>query len=333
MEKNGHQFLLVARKKDVLHQLLSNLGFDYVDRGKGGTGFFSRLFYLIKTNTKLYFLARKFKPDLFLSFASTYAAHASFLYRKPHIVLDDTEHSTLELSLYSPFSAVILNPRSFWRKYSNKQLFFDSFIELTHLHPKYFKPDPDVKQAYDIMEGESFFIVRFISWDASHDTKATGLQFSEKFKIIEMLKKRGKVIISSECELPIELEQYRLKIRPEHLHSLIYYAHMYIGEGATTASESVILGTPAIYVNTLDAGTLSEQSEKYGLVSLRNSEGIFEKIKSLLEPKAKERAIKNREALIQDKIDLTAFLVWFVENYPSSKVQIAQYPNYQYSFK
>jgi len=333
MTLRGHEFLLVARDKDVLHQLISNLGMKFVNRGKGEKGLFSRILYLIKTDLKLYFLARKFRPDLFLSFASTYAAHASFLYRKPHIVLDDTEHSKLELMLYSPFSESILNPSSFWKKYSSKQIFFDSFIELSHLHPKYFQPNINILGKYNLERDETFFVIRFVSWEASHDVGEGGLTLMEKIKIVEFLSKKGKVIISSEMNLPQNLENYRLKIDPQDLHNLLFYSQLYIGEGATTASECIILGTPAIYINSLNAGTISEQAEKYGLVSLRNSQRIFEKIDDLLLDGAKENALMNRQKLLAEKIDITQFLVWFVEKYPISRSEIMIDSHYQYKFK
>ena len=333
MKSNGHQILLVARNKDVLQQLISNLGYEFIDRGKGAKGFLSRIVYLIKTDIKLFVLARKFKPDLFLSFASTYAAHAAFLSRKPHIVIDDTEHAKLELLLYSPFSETILNPNSFWKKYSKKQLFFDSFIELSHLHPKYLKINPKILDKYGIVKNEKFYIIRFVSWEASHDKKAYGLTLKEKIKIIDYLKDKGKVFISSESKLPEFLEYYKINIVPEDLHSLLFFAQLYIGEGATTASESIILGTPAIYINSLDAGTLREQSEKYGLVSLRDSKNIFENIKDLLHENAKQKAISMRNKLIEEKIDITGFLIWFVENYPQSRLKMRDNPSFQYNFK
>lgn len=40
-----------------------------------------------------------------------------------------------------------------------------------------------------------------------------------------------------------------------------------------------------------------------------------------------------RDKLINDHIDVTAFLVWFVENYPESKQIMIDNPDYQYRFK
>ena len=42
---------------------------------------------------------------------------------------------------------------------------------------------------------------------------------------------------------------------------------------------------------------------------------------------------KKRQNMLNDKIDVTAFMVWFVENYPESEKTIKKNPDYQYRFK
>lgn len=333
MKAKGHEFTFVARDKEVLHQLLDNLEMKYTSRGKGRKSLLGKVFYLFTADYIIYKVARKFKPDIFLSFSSTYAAHVSRLMGKPHIVLDDTEHAKFELMMYPPFSDVILNPKPFWKHFSHKQIFFDGYMELCHLHPNYFTPDPSIIKSYGIDASERFFIVRFVSWNASHDIGQSGLSIEIKKSIISQLESSGRVLISSEGPLPESLEKYRIKINPAHLHQFLFYASLYIGEGATTASECVILGTPTIYVNSLDAGTISEQSQKYGLISLRNANGINDIIAKLLKQNTKDTALKNRYSLLEEKIDVTAFMVWFIENYPESEITMRKNPDYQYNFK
>lgn len=335
MKEKGHEFAFVARDKEVLHTLLNHYNISYTSRGKGKKSLLGKLFYILYADYVIYKVAKKFKPDIFLSFASTYAAHVSRIFGKPHIALDDTEHAKFELIMYPPFTDVIINPASFWKNFSEKQLFLNTFMELCYLHPRYFNADPSVLTKYNVNRNRPFFIIRFVSWDASHDLLQKGLSYEVKFKIIELLKEVGDIIISSESKLPLELEKYNLKINPAHLHDLIGNATLYIGEGATTASECVMLGTPAIYINSLNAGTLQEQSDKYGLISLRSSDNLFEVLKSIFSniELAKKNAMENRIKLLSDKIDCTAFLVWFIENYPESEKIIRKNPDYQYNFK
>ena len=333
MEEKGHQFKLVARDKEVLFDLLDNYGFDYVKRGRGGKSLFAKLIYILKADFIIYRLAMKFKPDLFLSFASAYAAHAAWLYRKPHIAFDDTEHAKFELMLYAPFSETILNPKAFWKTYSNNQLYFDGYMELTHLVPKYFTPKSEILEQYGVSPEHKFFILRFVSWDASHDIGQTGLSLDQKIEIVKLLQQHGRVLISSESKLPEQLEDYKIKINPAHLHHFLYYAQLYVGEGGTTAAESIILGTPAIHINSLGAGTISELAEKYGLITLREAKDIVLIIQNLLQTDYKQESRKKRDLLLSDKIDVTAFMVWLMNEYPKNKWVFKENPEIQYQFK
>ena len=85
------------------------------------------------------------------------------------------------------------------------------------------------------------------------------------------------------------------------------------------ASECAMLGTPAIYVNSLTAGTIEEQ-EKYGLIyRFANSTGVKEKAAELLNmPDLKVFFQSRRWKMLNDQIDLTSYLIWFVDNYPQS---------------
>ena len=42
---------------------------------------------------------------------------------------------------------------------------------------------------------------------------------------------------------------------------------------------------------------------------------------------------KNKEQMLSGKIDLTAFLIWFVETWPQSYKIMKENPDYQYRFK
>ena len=46
---------------------------------------------------------------------------------------------------------------------------------------------------------------------------------------------------------------------------MLAFAGLYVGEGATMASEAAVLGTPAVYVNTLTMGYVQDE-ERYGLL-------------------------------------------------------------------
>ncbi len=153
-------------------------------------------------------------------------------------------------------------------------------------------------------------------------------------EIITELLKHGKVFVSSEKKLPETLEKFKIPIPPHQMHHALAFAKLFVGEGATMASECAVLGTPAIYINDLQAGSIDDQ-EKHGLLyHLSPKDDILFKMKELLSDNSlNERTTSKRDTLLKYKIDLTAFLMWFIENYPSSIKIITENPNYQYSFK
>jgi len=334
MKENGHVFLISARNRSIIHYLLKKYNLPFYNRGKGKNGIIGKLIYMVYADFLLLKMAFRFKPDLFLSFASPYAAQTAWLMRKPHIVLDDTEHAKFGHLFYKPFSTVFLNPSCFFKKFGKKQVFFNSYMELCYLHPNRFKPNSSILEELGVKENERYVIMRFVSWKASHDIGHSGLTLEMKHKAVKEFSKYAKVFISSEAELPEELKQYQIKITPEKMHDVLAFATLYIGEGATMASECAVLGTPAIYVNSLTAGTLEEQ-EKYGLISgYRNSDGVLQKAKEFLQiPNLKEEYQSRRMKMLEDKIDVTAFMVWFIENYPENVKIMKENPEYQMRFK
>ena len=177
-------------------------------------------------------------------------------------------------------------------------------------------------------------MIRFVSWDANHDVGQKGLSYQDKIKLVEELSKECRVFISSENELDDSFKAYQLRIHPQDLHSILYYASLYVGEGSTTASEAVILGTPTIYVNTLRLGYIDED-EKRGLLFHPNS--FDETLAAIRQIFGDENYLptfkKNWGKLLQDKIDPTAFMVWFIENYPKSKQTMKDNSDYQNRFK
>ena len=104
----------------------------------------------------------------------------------------------------------------------------------------------------------------------------------------------------------------------------MYYATLLYGESATMASECAVLGTHAIFSDFAGRGYTDEEEEKYELVfnfklDKKNQRESLEKAVELLENiNLKNIGEKKRKKLLEDKIDVTAFMVWFVENYPES---------------
>lgn len=335
MEGKGHEFCVSARDKDVTQSLLNHYEIKYASKGKGRKGFIGKIFFLIKANSLLFKLANKFKPDLFLSFGSPYAAQVSKILGKPHIAFDDTEHAEFEHLLYVPFTKCILTPNSFKKNFGVKHIRFDATMDIAYLHPKYFESKiKDLDESN--LQGKKYFFLRFVKWDATHDFGHSGFSVEGKAKIIELLTKFGEVIISSEGDLPIEFRKYLFRGDPTKIHTILKYASLFISESGSMATEAATLGTPSVMVNSsAKYFGVFEYIGKFGNLYYFEKEDLaIEKIEYLLSlNNLKQNAIQNAQEFIDKNINLTDFMVWFVENYPRSFEKMKKNPDYQNKFR
>jgi predicted glycosyltransferase len=336
MSKKGHEFIVIARERDVIFSLLNFYQIDYICRGKGRASKFGKLLYMLKADYMLLRLSLKLKPDLFLSFSSPYAAQVAKLTNKPHIALNDTEHTDKSHAVFTyPFSEIVLTPNSYQNDLGTKHIRFNGIMEALYLQKKYFTPNPDIYKMLGLETNEKYILLRFVSWKAHHDYGQSGLTHSTLKRIIQLLETKYRVFISSEKELEPEFEKYRLEISPETMHDVLNYAELFIGESGTMASESAYLGTHAVYTNSLPLMCYLKQEQVFGLLKhFESSKSVLKYVQELIKSKnLKTEAKRKSEMMKKDFIDATAFLTWFIENYPKSAAIMKENPDYQYRFK
>lgn len=326
MLQKKNSVLFTCREKEMTRQLLEHHNFEYVSFGKPFHGKTGKIWGLFKFNAKLYKIARTYKPDLFLSHGSMYAAHVSSLLRKPHISMEDTGNKE-QIRFYKPFTDTILTSYSFKPDLGKKQIRYNGYHELAYLHPNTFTPDASVKEKLGTINDSPYVILRFVSWGATHDSGHQGISLENKFRTVKEFSKYAKVFISSEASLPAELEQYRFPIEPRYMHDALAFAALLYGESGTMASESAMLGVPAVYLDNTGRYYTTELEEKYRLVfnfseSPEDQERAIQKGIELLQNSGtgiRKEWRERRQNMLNHTIDVTAFLVWFVENYPKSK--------------
>jgi hypothetical protein len=194
---------------------------------------------------------------------------------------------------------------------------YPGYHELAYLHPARFTPDPDIVRRAGVDPDTPYFIVRFVSWQASHDVGEKGLPVSFKQEVIGDLESHGRVLVTSEGPLPSDLERYRLAMPPQDIHHLIAHAAMLVGESATMASEAAVLGVPAIFISDTGRGYTDEEDERYGLVgcfTTREQESALQTIRDILAvPNRREVYTQRREKLLEDKIDTTSWMIDYLD--------------------
>ncbi len=311
LRQNGIEVVITASEKDIAFDLLNLYGLPYINLGSYGQNIIMKLINVPVMAIKMIRIALKEKPDLMIGLGSSRITHAGILTGIKTFVFTDTEHAKEQIALFSPFATRIYTPDCFLTDLGKKQIRYPSYHELAYLHPDRFSPNRQVLETVDIHPGDPFFIVRFVSWGASHDIGQSGLSTAGKLQLVELLKTHGRILITSEGDLPESLEEYKIKIPAHLIHDLLYYATMYIGEGGTMASEAAVLGTPSVFVSTLKAGTFEELFHKYDLlVQCHDDQSTLEQVTRLLKQKELKKEWRSRQRIfLSQKIDTTRYIL------------------------
>ncbi len=327
LTERGHQVLFATRDKPLCTYLLDTYGLTWRMLGKSRKGILAKLLSVPAAYVRFFSVIRSFRPDIILSRFTPESSHLAWLMHIPHIGFTDSEHVRWMDTITVPFVRVKITAHSYTKDLGNNHFRFPGNIELFYLHPSRYRPDPSVLNLLGIRTGEPYALVRFVSWSAYHDVKQQGLTLQEKTELVELLSSRMKVFVSAEGKLPPSLEAHRLDIPPNRIHDVLAYAQLYVGEGATMASESAILGTPAVYVNSLTAGSIEDAARAGLIYSFRSGEGVADKILELLDdPDCADRHRQRCEAYLKGMVDVTSFITWLIDAWPGSLTVLRENP-------
>lgn len=316
MQKRGHKVLFTCRDKEFEVKLLTKYGLDFINFGKKSKSTIGKIFDLIKFDYKEWSIARKFKPDVFLSHGSITASQVAWLMRKPSIAFEDTFNME-QIRLWEPFVSVILTSNYEHPLKSKKVLKYEGYNELLYLHPNRFTPDKRVLDDLGLKEGDKYVIVRFVSWNATHDRGHHGISLENKVSAINKFSKFAKVFISSEAELPDELKKFKFPLPPERMHDAMAFASLIFGESATMVTEGAVLGVPGVYLDNTGRFYTRDIQEKYGMC-FNYTESEDDQIKAI--EKGVEILSNNidfttaHKKMMSEKIDVTGWLCEYIEN-------------------
>ena len=318
MEAKGHEFEVIMVEKEITGYLLEQYNIRYKLIGKNQPTLIKKILNLPILEYRTLKIVLEFKPDIFIGQALPHLAHVSALLNIPFIVCEDTEIAKRLHNFVLPFADVIVTPNCYKDDLGKKHIRFKGFFELAYLHPNNFKPDISVLDELGLESNEKYIVIRFVSWNAHHDIGHKGMSFEIKKKVIEELEKHAKIFISSESELPVELKKYEIKLSPEKMHNILYYAALYIGESGTMATEAGILGTPSIYISSLAStmGNFEEMEKKYGLIHSYSDPlmALNKTLEVIKNDSIKEEWKLKRNRMLEDSVDVNELLMDIIEN-------------------
>lgn len=345
LEQDGHETVVVIRPKDVLVDLCDNANLKYhklKDRPKKW-GIFGLGVSVVEKSFDVDRIIAKTKPD-FLIASDGVIAWSGRLRGIPSFEASEDDASVISLyaKIYYPFYTGILSPYCCDNgRWNYKSICYRSYHELGYLHPNHFTPDISVLGKYGIDPQSKYFILRFSALSAHHDNGIHGISIDIAQHLIELLRPYGTIYITSERELEPQLNQYRIKINPLDMHHVIAFAQIYLGDSQTMAAEAGVLGVPFVRYNDFVGriGYLRELEDKYFLgygikASEDGPERMYKVVEELLNTdNCKELFQRRRQKMLDEKIDYSKFLTWFIEKYPESKKIMIDDPEYQYKFK
>jgi len=332
LREQGHEILFGAISREVTTHLLSTYGMNYFEIGQSWADLLLKGLDVVRKDLRLLRRARDYRPDMLISTGSPYAAHVSALLSKPHLAFGDTEHATLISRLMLPFTDAVCTPGAFVGDLGSKHVRYNGYKELAYLHPRYYRPDPSILDILGIARDEDYTVLRFSAWDASHDLRRGGseLRGNEGVRTLTRhLEPYGRVIVTSERLREARGTVHSPEIPPNRLHDLISFARLYVGEGATMASEAGVLGVPWVFVSPSGRGFLAEQQQRYHLGFWEQTlAGALHRAEELLAIKNwREIWMARRTSLLAEKIDVTKFIVEFIEQWPDSFLSSRRTPS------
>ena len=323
--QHKHKVYITCKSINSITTLLKYYKIPFTELGDKGNGIREKIFKQVKDVKKIANLIRKRDIKLAIG-VSALAVHSSKITKCKSILFDDDDQAVQPLTskYVTPFADCVISPDILKYEKLKNAIYYPGTHELAYLHPKRFTPNPEVLEKYGLSIDDKYYILRFNAFKAHHDIKEGGMNLNQKRQLIKLLEQYGKVFITTEKEIDPEFERYRIPIEPYEMHSFLAYSQMLVSDSQTMSSEAAVLGIPSFRCNTF-AGRLSileEEEKRYGLTYgylPRQFEWMLEAIERVLqdtEAKAKWEIKRNR--MLEDKIDVTAFWIWFIDNYPES---------------
>lgn len=301
---------VLARDKDVVIDLLEKQHIPFIVYNRERRGLLAKAYGLPSVMLAYIQQLLRHKPQVIVSKASPYAALLGSLVGAKTVAFPDAEGVFVNERFTIPCSDFVVTPASYQRNYGIGHYRVNGMFEEVYLGPGRFSADPNVRAELGVSPGESFFIVRFVGWSASHDIRETGLTNREKKSLIEKLTSYGQVFISSEERLPSEFKAYRFPLAAHKMHDALSEASLYVGDSQSMATEAGLLGTPSVrynsFVESSDFSNLQLLEEKHELVYNYSEfrEALAHVIKLAGDPNAKAVWERRRRNYFEGQSDI-----------------------------
>lgn len=311
LQKDNHNVIVTARSKEMSIELLREYAIEHsiISYQKKGFGL---IVEMIVRTFRLMKICIDNRPDLLMGIMGPSIAVGGFLLRIPAWVFYDTENAWITNWFAYPLARRVYTPECYMGNIGKNQIRYAGYHELAYLHPQRFSPDRSILDRYAVEPDKPYTLIRFVSWQASHDISEKGLSLKDKMRLIEKAEPYGRIYISSESPLPESIRSKHIPVKITEIHHLIAFAKLIVGESATMASEAAVLGVPALFISDTLRGYTIEEEKKYGLVynfSRKEIEKALEIMEQILnDPQSNKKYTEKRQKLLHEKSDVTHYM-------------------------
>lgn len=333
LKKLEWNVIVLIKTKDILEQLLveDNLPYENIQPRFRKNSKFAIILAALERTFSVYKIAKKYEVDILIGTDSS-IAQAARLLKKPSITTLEDDYEIIKnlAQLTYPFTSHIIVPNvCSVGKWQDKKIGYEGYMKLAYLHPHYFKPSQKILFKYAIPVEKPYIIVRMAKLVAHHDEGIRGLSLELLGEIISICKKKGyTVYITSEITLPQMYQTYQLKICHTDIHHILAHSSLLISDSQSMSVEAAMLGVPSLRYSDFSGkiSVLEELEKKYSLtcgIKASEPKKLITKVIEMLDyANIKEVWQERRQKMLEDKIDVTAFLTWFIENYPKSAEEV-----------
>jgi len=342
LKEHGHTVDILINSKDVLEDLLKEENWEYTNlfpegrKIRGLHVYIAAIINIFRTLIKLLKYTKGKKYDLFIGDLLTILGRIKrvpSLYPTDDVIKQVPEQSIFLLTCNHIIAPTITNLGYF----NKKKIYYDGYKALAYLHPNIFTPSKEKIDEFFL--NKRMFVIRCTGFGATHDLGRRGIDDIALTKIVEILKIKGEVIISSERKLPEHLKKFEYKGKKNDIFHYIAFADIFIGDSVSMCTEAALLGTPVVEYDDYwhEMEQLLELKYKYKLIELfqpPDYEAMLNKVIEIINnPDYKKECKIRSEKFLEEKIDVNSFLIWFMENYPNSYMEYKKNPFIQYNFK
>lgn len=298
------------RDKDRSAEIARALGVDFKLLSHARKGLLGNGFEMLVDTVKAIRETRRENIDLWVTKFGSGNIAARLLGKKSFSFNDDDADLVplIAATSYRFADRVLVTDVTRMGKYENKAARYPSLHELFYLHPSRFSPDPGIRAELGLNGQDRYGIVRLSALTAHHDYGVRGLAKDFLLETIARYSHDVKIFISGEKALDVDLEPYRIPIRPERMHHALAFADFFLGDSQTMTAEAAVLGTPALRLNDF-VGRISyiAELERYGLAfGFRPGEeaALDEKLHSIVRgADTRQEFALQRQKMLGDKID------------------------------